>query len=687
MGDSLLRLAILTAVSYCLLIIPGLLLQAGFSNNYARNVAFSPHLSIAVFCGLAIVLSLVGIPTNAAVLVVLSAILCLSVFIISTFLRRRRAPEKLSPLTRPSSREVLICGLFILTGIIASGIIYYMSIYNIDAPVQSYDNLYHYNVVKGLTTSTDWSTLHVTVYSSGISPTSSGATFYPIGWHTIAAILSSIFDISPTVSAHVVNFSFMSIVFSSGSYYFLKAVFDNKVNILYVSALTFCFNAAFPWLLYCVWPLFPNASSLCLVPAVLGGFVTCMKMLVHARKAEKSSLTDWALVILGAVALAFTQPNAVFSCAAILAPYCVYSSYLLASGAQGKHRAQNCHPILISVACAAGIAAIWIVLVFSPPLRGVVDYYWPPITSIWQACVDFALAAYPIQAVQLVPAALVLIGLFYSLLHPKFAWLSASVFFNGLIYVVSASFGDNLVKHILSGFWYTDPYRTAGNLAIISMPLMCLGAACTIKAIYSRAKSVSGKGSALACSTLFLIIIGVLNYTSFFEVRGVFAVHTPYEGITASCNSLTDLSSEDNVVLTQDKVDFLDKVSASVDDSALIANCPFDGSAFSFALDGLNVYSRRYEGFESNSETNLSAEIRGSLDLLECSPDFSAAMREAGFKYVLILDRDFERMKLFNELFHEEDWEGFYSVNDSTLGFEVVLSEGDMRLYEIVYPE
>lgn len=680
----MLSLVLYSIIAFFISFFPGFLPQVCGGLSLSKCLVFAPHVSIALYCGVAILLSLAGIPCSAISLLIVCLVISCILSAVITLIRKKR-DESLA-LARGTKRDASLA-LFLLTGVIVSGIVYYSSIFNISAPVQSYDNLFHYNVIEGLLNSSDWSTLHVSVYPGGVAPTTSPAGFYPIAWHTLAAILSSIAGISVVEASHVVNFVFMSVVFSAGSFYFLREIFHDRSLSLGVSAIVFCFNAAFPWVLFCVWPLFPNASSLCLTPAVMGAFIKIVHELLETRRLSTTSFGAWAPLVVGAISLAFTQPNALFSCAAILAPYCVYAAYIAAKDGKLVKRKKSFKPVFAPMLCVVIIFLLWVLVANLPMLRGVVQYYWPPISTIWQACVDFALAAYPIQAVQLIPAILTLVGLVYSLLHPKYAWISAALFFNGLIFVVSASFGDNLVKHLLSGFWYTDPYRTASNLALVAMPLICLGATWIVKSIYSRAKAISSIGSAYACCGLFLLVIGVLNYTSYYEIRGILEIHTPYEGITASCHDLTNLSSEDDVVLTQEEASFLDEVASVVGDSDLIANCPFDGSAFSYALDGLNVYSRRYEGFDSESETDLSVDIRSSLDDLASSEELSSQMRGAGFKYVLILGRDYEHMSEFSELFHEEDWEGFYSVNDSTPGFEVVLSEGDMRLYEIVYPE
>ena len=60
------------------------------------------------------------------------------------------------------------------------------------------------------------------------------------------------------------------------------------------------------------------------------------------------------------------------------------------------------------------------------------------------------------------------------------------------------------------------------------------------------------------------------------------------------------------------------------------------------------------------------------------------AARELNLKYVLLLKRDPSDGTGFYHLCYDEaQWRGIDGINDDTPGFEVVLAEGDMRLYKI----
>ena len=153
-------------------------------------------------------------------------------------------------------------------------------------------------------------------------------------------------------------------------------------------------------------------------------------------------------------------------------------------------------------------------------------------------------------------------------------------------------------------------------------------------------------------------------------------------------------------------------------------NQPNDGSVFSYALDGLDVMYRRMRDYGGSGETDGSKLIRLHLDEITTNEEVRHAVEETGAEYVLQLDnpaytdyplgmqevpadpgkqhfenkdvdpakpldlRDYRKLHgqdtyyLFSYV--PDEWAGIDAVNDETPGFELVLREGDMRLYRIV---
>lgn len=88
-----------------------------------------------------------------------------------------------------------------------------------------------------------------------------------------------------------------------------------------------------------------------------------------------------------------------------------------------------------------------------------------------------------------------------------------------------------------------------------------------------------------------------------------------------------------------------------------------------------------FDGNNANSDI-----IREQLDDIATNSSVQDAVKNLGAEYVLKLDQgdQYVRANPYLWSYREEDWTGIDSIDDDTPGFEIVLSEGDMRLYRIV---
>ena len=117
----------------------------------------------------------------------------------------------------------------------------------------------------------------------------------------------------------------------------------------------------------------------------------------------------------------------------------------------------------------------------------------------------------------------------------------------------------------------------------------------------------------------------------------------------------------------------------------LVLNMPYDGSVFAYAADDLDVAFDAF-GRESTPDEEL---LRQGVCDIATNETVASAAEHAGIRYVLQLDQGqgdqgfSEDASLYLLGYVPEEWEGITSITDETPGFEVVLAEGDMRLYRI----
>ena len=102
------------------------------------------------------------------------------------------------------------------------------------------------------------------------------------------------------------------------------------------------------------------------------------------------------------------------------------------------------------------------------------------------------------------------------------------------------------------------------------------------------------------------------------------------------------------------------------------------------------VGSRHLESAQAYAQQYGIPRCYDSYEALAADPEVARAVQDAGAAYVLQLDHDvpFEDgvwLIQTNED-NRKDFAGIEAVDDDTPGFEVIMEEGDMRLYRIVPP-
>lgn len=137
----------------------------------------------------------------------------------------------------------------------------------------------------------------------------------------------------------------------------------------------------------------------------------------------------------------------------------------------------------VGLAALACVVLLWAAALSLPFMQGAVAVYWPPIHSRMQGLLSVLGMGFAGSPVQPVTACLVVVGALYTLRRRRYLWLTCSYALACCIYYASAVEGDTLLKHALSGFWYTDPYRTAALAGILALPLLAMGlyVACKIE--------------------------------------------------------------------------------------------------------------------------------------------------------------------------------------------------------------
>lgn len=673
-----------------LICLPGFLFLKSLRMPWIDSLCCGPVITVAFYQVIAIAASALGVGSSWQLLFFGTVAVACVIAVGVRFAGRNhvgRCAEADRSSAMPVSDGCKDWLLLVLYVALASVVTLYVFVLNLDGPesiLQEYDNVHHLGLIQAFHESGDWSPLSTTVYA-GVSNSASipfvgNAGFYPSAFHCLAAMLMGSVGISAAMAENVLLALACAVVFPMGMFAVMRRVFPDR-RILLAGACSVLAFGAFPWGMLMFGGIFPNLLSNSLVPSMLFFFIAaCGKGVCRGAR-----VTMALAFVVSCIGVAFSQPNGVFTAAVILAPYCVWRSGDLASlvsrgsnpGAFARH--------LIQAVAAVVIALIWFGLYKAPFLQSVVAYEWPPICSLSQAVFNALSLSYTVYAlVQPVLAVAVMLGIVYTLWDRKYLWLTGAFAFASVIYVFCAG-SDGFLKHFLSGFWYTDPFRVAATASIAAVPLAALGLSCAIGIVCKLMKGIARErkgGKALTGVVLAgLFLLGV--YFPNHSIGGYFDVTTAFGNIRNLIEE--ERSATYANVLDSEELAFAREAEALVPEGAVVANLPDDGSAFLYGLDGFDVYYRSIGGFGGDSETETSSVIRERLDEVGSDPDVAAALDEAGIDYVILLDQNGQREegRRFFDSYNSELWSGINRISDDTAGLELLLSEGDMRLYRI----
>lgn len=672
------QFGIAVVFSAALLLVPGFIFLKAFrcTNLYAAICA--PLISVLLFCVAGIVLPPLG-NVGAYVVIGLSLGVSLVAWGVALLCRGDRDEGFLGKTSVSHS----VYGFSAIVSVLVLGLTFVVSLNGPDSFSQHSDNMAHLGKIKAMIESGYFSTLSTSSYNAVFDSSQipfEGVGFYPSAWHVVCALVGSVLDCSPGLTENAVNFVLAALVLPCAMCLLGDRVSRGDKRFSLACGAFSCIFAAFPIGLYLFGPLYPNAASYCCLPILLVIFLDFLRG-VEEKKRWVSYLI---LFVMGSISIAFLQPNGVFVAAVFLAPYLVYRTPRIVSRyALFARFAKGGGIVVLRVLLVVFIAAIWVALNRAPFMQGVVTFGWPAICSISDAVAGAATLSLRPGVPQYLLAALMWLGFVYTFLNRRYFWLSAVLLFSLFSYVVCAA-TDGPLKMLLTGFWYNDQWRASATVYFAAIPLASLGATVLVKAIKALVGPKEGKLLVNSSTLYILMILSIVFAVSFpsYNIAGEYKK----TALGEASHALVELNNQtEENALTEKEDAFVARVADYVGGQALVLNFPDDGSAYGYMKYDINLY---YKSYLTSGETRNSELIRTGLYSISGDMEVSAAVDEVGAEYVMILERNGfvdngSYQWSLDGSYAIEDWLGILEINDNTPGFEVVLSEGDMRLYRI----
>lgn len=694
------------ALLCALLLVPGALMLRALGTSRLEALCMAPLVAIAFLGSTGIVLGALGVECHAGVSatpLLLASLACVAVRLVLDARLRRRAAEgecagpggtRDAGASAPvfvgapvSRRGLLVVGLFVAVGLFATCTIFVSGLDGPASQIQAWDNVCHFNLLRSMAESGNWSSLSTTYYPAvdgvQVGPFASGNGFYPAAWHLLGAFLVDALGVPVTLAANVVISVGIAVVYPLGMCLLLAVVFSRRPRTVAFGALCCLAFGSFPWALVVRWSLYPYLLSLCLVPA---SACTFMVLCAHGVERRRRLACLFAFLCCG-VALALSQPSSVFAVGVFLVPYLVWRIV-------SSRRRRGSHPRGTAWVVAGFlllVALVWVTLYGAPFMQNVVQFFWAPMQSLGEALGKVFGAAFVGGYVQPVLAVTLVVGFVSAWRQDRTRWVSVSCLLALVLYVVAVTGGDTPLKHLLSGFWYTDPYRLAAMTVVFCVPLVALGLQVCIDAagalLVRALDSALPGGRRVPANLPACLVCALFLAAAFFPaVRAAAGAPLPVDA-TSDLGDLTMQIAERNRYgswrgYTGREEAFVQRVLDLVGPDEMVLNMPFDGSIYAYGVDGLNVFYRSMGGYAEAGETWESVVLRTSLAWMDESPNVRRALANEHIRYVMLLNGDDDSDHF--TVYQPRLWRGLNRIDDHTPGFEVVLAEGDMRLYRIV---
>ena len=664
------------------LYVPGMAVSRALGLRGAFAVACAPLASVALISLLCIAYGAVGIPCNGASVLAPVVLVPIAGLLASHILRSQGRSRWSLPERAGRSSSAFDFGSLALYIVAGLAVCVYVYIKSLDGPESFYarhDNITHLNLVRSYLDSGIWSTLQTSNYLAApdYAVSRTGGSFYPAAWHDLAALICSLTNCNVPIGVNALNAVLAGVAYPASMWVLMRALFpENRGVILWGAVATMAFTA-FPWAFFTKGPLYSNLLAFSLVPAPLGIIIASIRQGDPLRKAL---LPLGALGLLSFVSLALAQPNALFTALVFLA--CFGGKCLWESGWKASCPRKS---TLLLVAYTCGVIALWVILFKLPFLQAVIWFEWPKNVTFTNGLFKLFTLSFTASVPQALLATMVTVGA-VACVAKRHSWLLLSPAFFAGTYLLSAT-TNGLLKHLLCGFWYTDPVRLAACATMFLVPVAAYGlwtvARCASTLLSQAIQAGNGRRCAAAVSAGLAIVFCLCNFFPSYHMPGQpkeDTTDTPFGRVKYRLSGFYAL--DDEKVYDAAEQAFVRKVLEAIPEGALVLNQPNDGSVFAYGLDNLNTY---YRQISHEGETENARLIREHLSDIVSDPAVQKAAKETGARYVLLLDQGVSRKKgtWLAQYKDPKSWRGIDSITDDTPGFKPILSNGEMRLYEI----
>jgi hypothetical protein len=560
---------------------------------------------------------------------------------------------------RPYSLAVLIAAVI---AVVIGAVTFIQGVPRPNAISETYDAVYHYNAIRYIEQTGKASPLTI----GTLGQPSSRGNFYPDAWHLMATLLAQLTGAPILVVATVTCLVIAVLLWPLGCLLLARHLFGvtgaRATAAVIITGMLSSLFGAFPWMMTGWGMLWPNTLGMALAPV---GVALGLSITRISAGDTFGARRRWFFGVLAVWAIGIAHPNSALSVAVVcLIPVLmIIGPYLLHQWIRHTLRTTV---VLLGILAVVVIGGYFVVNL--PPIRHVEGQYWPvtqPPSFAGVSALSFATNG---QRSELLLASFCLIGMVACFVWRQRRWLVGAEFIFIALYVVADSISAK-PAHLIAGLWYDDSHRIAGSLPIVAIPLTTIGVLAVGQWLQNALPRVASLAAVAARRPRLVLGIPL-------AVAGVLTVATAAQSLPSNAYTVGHgfSTSGDLAFVSPPKVQFLATVARIVPANALIADDPFEGTAYLYTMTGIHMLFPQV-GPTSNDATmtylarNL-VQIRQNA--LACD-----IVRQYGVGYMVIAS---------NNYLQKYQLPGFYSgvtYPGKGSGFRLMASDGPLKLYKI----
>lgn len=646
-------------ISAAWLVLPGLPVSYALGLRSMAAWALAPVATVAIVAGTAVMAEKVGIAWSVWIPLAACAAAAAAAGV-GAFLLRRRFKVVREPDPHPAT---LAAAIGLLPAFALGAVTVVRGFGRPESLSQTFDALFHYNAVALILDTGHASSLSI----GALGNPDVAATFYPAAWHDLAALLVLSTGTSIPVAANLLSAVIATVVWPLSCLLLARQIFGRSPAALAITGVLSIGFTAFPWGLLGFGVLWPNALGLALVPAALAVVVTLSGW---AKDDALGRRRCW-LMLPGALAAAgFSHPSVLFSLI-VLAVFPAGTALLeRAWRLHGTDRTARAAAEVLGVVVA--LLVMWWWAATTPALAELRTQYWAPFETPARAVGEVVLNATNGTSALWLLSAIVLVGAYSAVHTAELRWVVAAHAATGFLYMMTASLNRPDTQKF-TGYWYNDSFRLAAMLPITGVPLAVAGILLLATTVLRYAPAgaaqrmetrpvpgYSPRYSALAAAiAVTLLVLGLSNglYQSERQARLIasYAVPEPY------------------TLASPNEQEFFARIKDRIPENSVVANNPWDGSGLLWALADRRTLFPHFSAAYSPQQTYLAQHLTEAAT----NPKVCQTANALGVRYLLIGSSKF---------WPQDPRRGSYpglADPQSRLGFELVESDGERKLYRI----